>query len=151
MNKFKFSQRSENNLKGVHPDLVNVVRKALELSEVDFTVTEGVRSQSTQHAYVAKGVSQTMLSKHLIQKDGYGHAIDIVPYPVSWELEQFYPIAEAFQKAAEMLNVKIRWGGAWVLLNHSNGSAKSLVEAYSAARRKMGNKVFIDAPHFELA
>ncbi len=32
-NNFKFSQRSENNLKGVHPDLVAVVRRALALKE----------------------------------------------------------------------------------------------------------------------
>ncbi|CCW31833.1 hypothetical protein XNC3_2830008 [Xenorhabdus nematophila F1] len=32
-NNFKFSQRSENNLKGVHPDLVAVVHRAQACSD----------------------------------------------------------------------------------------------------------------------
>lgn len=40
-NTFKFSSRSEKNLQGVNPDLVKVTRRALEISEVDFGITEG--------------------------------------------------------------------------------------------------------------
>lgn len=35
-------------LEGVHPDLVKVVKKAIELTECDFTVTEGLRSKERQ-------------------------------------------------------------------------------------------------------
>lgn len=42
---FKFSKRSEDNLKGVKPQLVAVVCRALELSLMDFGVTEGLRTQ----------------------------------------------------------------------------------------------------------
>lgn len=38
---FCFSQRSEKNLQGVNSALVSVARRALELSPVDFGITEG--------------------------------------------------------------------------------------------------------------
>ncbi|ELI8130171.1 M15 family metallopeptidase, partial [Yersinia enterocolitica] len=62
---FRFSQRSENNLKGVNASLVKVVRRALELSTVDFGVIEGVRTVERQKELVAAGKSQTMNSRHI--------------------------------------------------------------------------------------
>ena len=41
---FNLSQRSKDRLKGVHPDLVAVVERAIELTGVDFGVTCGVRT-----------------------------------------------------------------------------------------------------------
>ncbi|STK94778.1 putative phage PS3 [Escherichia coli] len=64
-NTFKFSSRSEKNLQGVNPDLVKVTRRALEISEVDFGITEGLRSRYRQKQLVATGKSQTMNSRHL--------------------------------------------------------------------------------------
>lgn len=146
----KFSNKSKEKLKGVHPDLVKVLELAITYTKQDFSITEGVRTKEQQAIYVRTGKSQTMNSKHLVQKDGYGHAIDVVPYPVSWELEKFYPIADAISKAAKELKVTVRWGGAWINLNSSNLSAKQLLDNYVKARKKAGNKVFIDAPHFEI-
>ncbi|MDN0092724.1 M15 family metallopeptidase, partial [Yersinia ruckeri] len=68
--------RSENNLNGVNPALVKVVRRALELSPVDFGVTEGLRTIARQKELVAAGKSQTMNSRHIT-----GHAIDVFAYP----------------------------------------------------------------------
>ena len=62
-NTFKFSSRSEKNLQGVNPDLVKVTRRALEISEVDFGITEGLRSVERQKQLVAEGKSQTMNSR----------------------------------------------------------------------------------------
>ena len=45
---FILSRRSLKNLEGVHEDLVMVVQRALEITEVDFTVIEGVRSHEKQ-------------------------------------------------------------------------------------------------------
>ncbi|EMQ3414369.1 hypothetical protein WE666_005403, partial [Escherichia coli O117:H42] len=45
--------------------LVAVVRRALELTEVDFGITEGLRSKYRQKQLVAEGKSQTMNSRHL--------------------------------------------------------------------------------------
>lgn len=64
-NTFKFSSRSEKNLQGVNPDLVKVTRRALEISEVDFGITEGLRSRYRQKQLVATGKSQTMNSRTL--------------------------------------------------------------------------------------
>lgn len=146
----RFSKRSLDKLKGVHPDLVKVFEIAIKITKQDFSITQGVRTLTEQRKLVAQKKSQTLNSKHLVQQDGYGHAVDVVPYPVDWELEKFYPIAEAVKKAAEELGIKVRWGGAWILLNNQTLTPKQLVEEYSKARRKVGNKVFIDAPHFEI-
>lgn len=147
---FKFSKKSQSQLSTVHPQLRKVVERALELSTIDFTVTEGLRSFATQQDNVRKGVSQTINSKHLAQKDGYAHAVDLVPYPVSWELKDFYPIVTAMREAAKELGVKVRWGGCWCLLNTDTRTPTQMAEEYTAARRKAGNKAFIDGPHFEL-
>ena len=36
---YKLSKRSLSKLKGVHPDLVRVVKRAIEITDVDFSVT----------------------------------------------------------------------------------------------------------------
>ena len=105
----KFSNKSKEKLKGVHPDLVKVLELAITYTEQDFSITEGVRTKEQQAIYVRTGKSKTMNSKHLIQSDGYGHAVDVVPNPVSWEVDKFYLIADAIEKAAEFYGVNIRW------------------------------------------
>lgn len=108
---FKFGQRSEERLKGVHPDLVKVVRRALEISKVDFAVLEGIRSPERQAQMVKSGASQTLNSRHLT-----GHAIDVAPVvgnQVRWDWPLYYPLAEAMKAAAAELNIPIEWGGDW--------------------------------------
>ena len=147
----KFSKKSKEKMKGVHPDLVKVLELAITYTKQDFSITEGVRTKQQQAIYVQTGKSQTMNSKHLVQRDGYSHAVDVVPFPVSWDLEKFYVIADAIEKAAEQLNVKIRWGGAWTtFVNGIDDNEKEMVQKYSANRRKLKQQAFIDAPHFEL-
>lgn len=126
---FKFSQRSLNNLKGVHPDLVKVATKALEYSAVDFVVTEGVRTIERQKQLVAQGKSKTMNSRHIT-----GHAIDIVPVSGSGALlwNQCPDVAQAMFEAAKELGIPIRWGGDWDM----DGDSK--------------DEKFYDGPHFEL-
>jgi len=111
MSKFVFGKRSENNLLGVHPDLVRVARRALELSEVDFTVIEGRRTPTRQKALVEAGASWTMNSRHLT-----GHAIDVAPYiggTIRWDWPPFFKIADAFKQASKELDIPIVWGGDW--------------------------------------
>ncbi len=113
-NTFKFSSRSEKNLQGVNPDLVKVTRRALEISEVDFGITEGLRSRYRQKQLVATGKSQTMNSRHLT-----GHAVDVVAYigsQVSWEWPLYEKIAAAFRQASRELNIPVEWGGDWKTL-----------------------------------
>lgn len=110
-NKFIFGQASESNLNGVHPDLVKVVRRALELTPIDFKVIEGRRTLERQRELVKAGASQTLNSRHLT-----GHAVDIVPLPdgkVSWEWKYFYPMADAMKQAVAELGIAVEWGGNW--------------------------------------
>ncbi|MEN7467666.1 M15 family metallopeptidase [Providencia stuartii] len=113
MNQFFLSQRSEQNLRGVHPDLVKVVRRAIKLSRVDFMVIEGKRNEARQRQLVANGQSQTMNSRHLT-----GHAVDCAPLihrQIPWnDWSKFELVARAMKKAAAELNVEIEWGGDWV-------------------------------------
>lgn len=120
MAKFILGKRSTDNLAGVHPQLVAVVKRALELSPVDFTVIEGVRTKERQAELMKQGFTRTLNSRHII-----GEAIDIVPLPVDWKNPKpFGLVAEAMKKAAEELGVKITWGGDW--------------------------KSFVDLPHYQI-
>lgn len=147
---FNLGKSSIQKLQGVHPDLVKVVQLAIQKSSQDFSVIEGVRSLERQTTLVAKGLSQTLKSNHLKQTDGFGHAVDLAPYPLEWDLAKFYPIAEAVRSAAKELNVRVRWGGCWEVLNDTTKDMKTLINEYSAKRKSQGKKSFIDGPHFEL-
>ena len=108
---YKLSARSLSRLEGVHPDLVRVMKRAIELTPVDFVVLEGLRTLATQRKYVASGASKTMRSRHLT-----GHAVDIAPWvsgKVSWHWPLYHQIAPAVKQAAAEVGVPIEWGGDW--------------------------------------
>lgn len=152
---FKLSKRSLSRLDGVHPDMVAVVKRAIEISKVDFGVTQGVRTLAQQKEYVRTGKSQTMNSKHLPQKDGYSHAVDVVAYvgkDISWELNLYDDIADAFAQAAKELGVSVKWGAAWNVTDITkwNGTMEAAMMHYIDERRSQGRRPFIDSPHFEL-
>src|SRR4051812_14660934 len=102
-------------LKGVHPSLVKCVHRAIELTEQDFSVYEGLRTVARQVVLVHQGFSKTMDSQHIPQPDGFGHAVDLVPWiqghPV-WDWDGCYKIAMAMDAAATEQGVAahIRWG-----------------------------------------
>ena len=127
-NNFRFSQRSENNLKGVKPALVNVIRRALELTPVDFIAIEGLRTQDRQKELVATGKSQTMNSRHLT-----GNAVDIIPVNTTWNIEEFKPLLKAVKQAADEQGLKLRFG-----INWKNDPSLPIETR------------FIDAPHIEI-
>ena len=152
---FKLSTRSKNKLEGVHPDMVAVVERAIELTKVDFGVTYGVRSLAEQEKLVASGRSQTMKSKHLIQDSGYSHAVDVVAYDgsdVVWEINVYDDICDAFKQAAIEKGVAVKWGAAWSEgdIRSYEGTAEDAINAYIDLRRGQGRRPFIDGPHFEL-
>ena len=116
---YVLGNKSRRRLYGVHPDLVLVVNKAIEITTQDFTVLEGLRTLERQQQLYNTGKSKTMNSRHLT-----GHAVDLAPWPISWDWEYFYPIADAMKAAADEVGVPIEWGGDW--------------------------KSFPDGPHFQL-
>lgn len=103
--------RSERNLKGVHPDLVRVVRRAAEDSGMDFIVTEGLRTLERQKQLKAAGASKTLKSRHLT-----GHAVDVaiqLDGKVRWDWPLYAKFAKAMKAAARAEKVSIEWGGDW--------------------------------------
>jgi peptidoglycan L-alanyl-D-glutamate endopeptidase CwlK len=117
------NKKSLDRLSGVHPDLVAVVKLAIELSDIDFQVIEGVRSKARQEQLFKAGASQTLNSRHLT-----GHAVDLaalVNDSIRWDWPLYFKIADAMKKAATQLKIKIVWGGDW--------------------------RTFKDGPHFELS
>lgn len=111
MSKFKLSKKSLSRLEGVHQDLVSVVRRAIEITEVDFSVIEGLRTPERQRDLVKAGASKTMKSRHLT-----GHAVDLVAFvegKVSWDWPLYDKISKAMKQAAEELRIPLEWGGDW--------------------------------------
>lgn len=125
---FALTERDLQRLQGVHPDLVRVVKRASELSPIEFRVLEGLRTRERQAQLVKQGASHTMRSRHIT-----GHAVDLAPYldtdddgdrEVSWHWPHYHRLAPWIKRAAEQEGVRITWGGGW--------------------------QTFPDAPHWEL-
>lgn len=81
---FVLGSKSRRELQGVHPDLVRVVELAIQRTEQDFTVFDGIRTASDQRALYNRGASQrdgySRKSMHQVQESGYGEAVDLVPW-----------------------------------------------------------------------
>lgn len=135
---FALSRKSFATLAGVHPTLCAVAVLAVTKSKYDFAISEGVRSTARQLDMVRENLSHTMNSLHLVQSDGFGHAIDVTAVGDldsdgnvtvqdklhTWDKEIYRAIAEAMFAAADQLNVQLAWGGEF--------------------------KNFFDGPHFQL-
>jgi peptidoglycan L-alanyl-D-glutamate endopeptidase CwlK len=148
---FNLSARSFNTLKGVDDRLVAIVNRAIEITETDFGVIEGLRSAARQLEMFNKGASQVKTGgKHTL-----GEAVDLMAYVDgrgSWELAYYDDIANAVAQAARELDVSIRWGAAWHLddIRAFEGTMEEAMMEYIDLRRSQGKRPFIDAPHFEL-
>jgi peptidoglycan L-alanyl-D-glutamate endopeptidase CwlK len=138
----KFSQRSYNNLKEIHPDLIAVLVSAIKESPYDFTITNGLRTIVEQQALYAQGRSKPgpkvtnadgirNKSNHQAKENGFGYAVDLYPYfngsvqTQGIEVDKrLASIASHIKQIAKNLNINVEWGGDW--------------------------KSFKDTPHFEL-
>ena len=152
---FKLSGRSLGKLEGVHPVLVDTVKRAIEVSSVDFGVIYGVRSLAEQKRLYEAKRSQTMKSKHLVQEDGYSHAVDLMAYDgsdPSWDIVMYDDIADAMKEAALETGAKICWGAAWQIddIAKWDGTMEQAMNAYIDLRRSQSRRPFIDGPHFQL-
>lgn len=145
---YTLSKTSLDKLAGVNPNLVKVVKRAIELTDVDFRVTEGLRTKERQAQLVKQGKSKTMHSRHLT-----GHAVDVVALvdnKVSWDFNHYYSIAQAFAKASSELGVKVCWGGSWSVITNRAGTPQSWTQAYLDEKKAKKQKPFLDGVHFEL-
>jgi peptidoglycan L-alanyl-D-glutamate endopeptidase CwlK len=116
------TDRTEERLKGVHPDLANVIRQVRTKYPNLFIITEGVRTLEKQKVLFASGATQTLKSRHLT-----GHAVDVaalVDGEIRWDWPLYKKISDIIKAEAKLLNVDIQWGGDW--------------------------KTFKDGPHFQL-
>lgn len=147
--------KSSANLAHVHPGLVAVVERAIAITTQDFTVYEGLRTSARQRLLVAAKASKTLNSKHLEQPDGFGHAVDLVPWidgTPRWEWGPIYDIAAAVREAAIALDVPLRWGGVWDRrINDLSAGADAIETAVKAYAARHPGPDFLDGPHFELA
>lgn len=104
-------ERSVSRLQGVHEDLVKVVEIAAADDDIDFIVTEGLRSMKRQRELLAHGATTTLKSRHLT-----GHAVDLavtINGVVHWDWPLYARLAEHMKKAAAKAGVPIEWGGDW--------------------------------------
>lgn len=141
---YKLGTKSLLKLSTVDDKLQDVVKRAIEISKCDFSVTDGLRTAEQQHALYKKGAST---------KDGYnkksmhqsGLAVDLVPYidgKLKWDVDACITIAEAVREAAEELGCTIRWGGTWTVITGTTEAVSELVKANPTR--------FFDGPHYEL-
>jgi peptidoglycan L-alanyl-D-glutamate endopeptidase CwlK len=162
---FSFGKASQARLEGLHPSLRQVLEHAIASSNIDFTIIEGVRSDEQCYINFGRGrtaaqckaagcpvkyarpqdpkvtwLKNPLSSNHRRKSDGFGHAVDIYPYPVSLVFGKkpkdyeplFDQIAKVMFRAAKEVGVSIRWGADWDLDNMP---------------RERGET---DNPHFEL-
>lgn len=117
--KYKLGKRSRSNLLHVHPDLVLVVGRAIQITDVDFSVIEGARTVERQKELIASGASSLKdptKSRHVMNEKGICFAVDVAPYVagrIRWDWPLFHKLDKAFKQAAKELGIPIEWGGDW--------------------------------------
>jgi len=126
----KFSKNSLKHLSEAHPKLQKIFNEVIK--HYDCVVIEGHRPQQEQNEVFKAGKSKVQWpnSKHNTTPS---MAVDVCPYPIVWtDTKSFYFLGGYVKAVADMLNIKIRWGGDW------NGN------------NIFSDQTFNDLPHFEL-
>ena len=127
----QFGKTSIEKLSTCHPDLQMLFGEVIK--HYDCVILDGYRSNEEQQKLFKQGKSklQAGSSKH---NQSPSLAADVAPWPLDWkDKNRFYHFAGKVQGIAQMLNIKIRWGGDW----DSDNDLK--------------DQNFYDLPHFELA
>lgn len=134
VNRFKFSQKSLNNLNTCHEDLKTLCNKVINVTPYDIGITWGKRTNEEQYELFKKGRELnidsgkweiynsaevvtykdgiTTFSKHNTQP--YSLAIDFVVYDennnVTWEKDYYLLVIGVFYTIANQYNIKIKSG-----------------------------------------
>ena len=102
---------------GVNPLLIAVVRRAIQITKVDFGIPEdgGLRNATRQNIlYKTVNNYKGPDGYEIVGEHQKGNAVDFFAYVdghASWKKEHLAQVAAAFLQAAIELGVKIRWGG----------------------------------------
>jgi len=112
-----FGKGSLSQLEGVHPDIVDLAKLTIRLCKYDGTIIPGggLRTEEQAQENAANGTG-IVNSLHRKQSDGYGHAVDVIPYvngKATWEMKYCEEMAKAAKLAAALLSVAIRQGCDW--------------------------------------
>ena len=136
---YTFGERSIKQLAKVHPTFVEILKTALASPKCpwDITITDGARTLAEQRKLYAQGrttpgniVTWTKPenSKHLIQADGYGHAVDFIVCGYSdfsgnykkfttskdiYKRDRLKEFAKHVIETARQMGYKVEWGGSW--------------------------------------
>ena len=121
---FSFSNRSLERLATCEERLQRVPMLAIQLSTVDFGISEGHRSIERQQELYAQG--RTKPGNIVTWVDGVrkkgqhnyspSKAFDVFAWVdgrVTWEEDYYHEIAKAMKEAAYVLSTPISWGGDW--------------------------------------
>ena len=156
---YSLGSKSLAQLARVHPDMIRVVKRAIQITTQDFAVHDGGRTAEEQHKLFLSGASQKdgykNKSNHQCTADGFGHAVDLVPYVTGrglvWDWALIYPIASAMSMASRELGVGIKWGGNWYEPMSAYGvTVKDMIASVERYKAAHPGSDFIDGPHFEL-
>ncbi len=130
--------QSLSKLKSVNPNLVEIIKEAIQSTSIPFIITEGVRTTERQKELYAQGRTAPgqivtncdgvkVKSNHQPKENGYGHAVDLYPYingsiriHEAYVPESLQIIAEHIQTTAQKMNLYIIWGGDWEMKDYSH-------------------------------
>jgi peptidoglycan L-alanyl-D-glutamate endopeptidase CwlK len=127
---YSFGRFSRKKLDTCHPDLILILETAIAISNVDFGVSEGERTQEKQNEYYQQGRTKpgpiitwidgyTKKGKHNYDPSMAADYYAFVNGKISYNLEALSYLAGLFHAVAEVLYAagkithKIRWGGNW--------------------------------------
>lgn len=126
----RFSNKSISQLVTCDADLQRLFREVLK--GYDCTIIQGFRGKEEQDEYFRTGKSKVQYpnGKH---NQSPSLAVDVAPYPVDWNnTKRFYHFAGYVLAVADMMGIKIRWGGDW------------------DSDKDLDDQTFMDLVHFEI-
>lgn len=138
----------------LEPKLREVIESAAAECHLTVVVVETMRDPIRQKKLKAAGASRTLKSRHLKQKDGYAHAVDIgfrIGGEVRFDWPLYYIFAHYVRDQARAHAVKVTWGAIWdTPLNDIKGDLHEAHDHYVARfRRQFGRSPLADGPHFQ--
>ncbi len=117
MTKYSFGDTSTERLNTCSFPIQQIMREALAYGIMDFSISEGARSDEKQHEYFIMDKSRLdagdLRAKH---NRKISSAVDAVPYvngKYSYVKAHCCVLAGIIQAAAKKIGYTIRWGGNW--------------------------------------